>query len=116
VLYDIAAIFMLIGGILGLVGGGLAGVGVAAAGSAAAGAAVGAIVIGVSLFLIALSIGFLVTGHFLWKGFNWARIVFIVLLALSALHQLFALATQDQKFMPALVLALNVVFLVVLFS
>ncbi len=46
----------------------------------------GVLIVALLFVGILINLGILVVGHFLWNGFNWARVTFMVLLGLSALQ------------------------------
>ncbi len=46
----------------------------------------GVLIVALLFVGIIINLGILVVGHFLWNGFNWARVTFMVLLGLSALQ------------------------------
>jgi len=56
-------------------------------------AAMGPLVLGVGVVLAMIWLGVLVVGHFLWNGANWARIIMMVLMALTVLQSLYGLLT-----------------------
>jgi hypothetical protein len=84
ILCDIGALLGLIGVVSGLL---LMGreIGIGAPGMAVAGGA---------LLLILMCVGIIVLGHFLWEGWNWARIAWIVLLVLNTLRQIPGLVSR----------------------
>jgi tetratricopeptide (TPR) repeat protein len=118
VLYDIGAIFMVIGGILMLVGAGAVGImGATGAGRASAPNTAGAIAAGgliaaIAIFTLLLGLAILVIGHFLWKGVSWARWAFMVILVLDVLRALAGL--RNSPVVSGLSIVLGVLFLIVL--
>ena len=79
VLCDIGALLGLIASVLGIV----ALVGFGGLGEALA---MGVLALVLLFAAILINLGILIVGYFLWKGFNWARITFMVLLGLWALQ------------------------------
>lgn len=75
VLADISALLRIVAGVLALAGAGML-----------MGTDLGALLVVIMVMgvvMIVISLGIIIVGHFLWKGFNWARITFIVLIALT---------------------------------
>ena len=103
----------ILGGLAALVVGGLA------AGGASE-MPIGGLVMLLGFIAIAIYLGILIVGHFLWKGFNWARITFMVLLALSALQCVPGLVTGLRYgvigglILPVLQIGVCVLFIVIL--
>lgn len=119
ILVDLGAILMVLLGIGALFLGGAGAAAVGVAGSAGAEGAAVAAVIGVAAMVIGIILiviygGILVVSHFLWNGFGWARIAMMVLVGLSVLSNLRDLMTGGEKLIPALVLAVMVLFLIIL--
>ena len=106
VLYDIGALFGILGGVLTMALGGALGLAGAATG--------GFVAMTAGFFTLAWCLGVLVMGHFLWKGYRWARIGFIVLLAFATLFQLQSVAVAASKLIPLLMLAVHLLFLLIL--
>lgn len=107
ILCDIGALLGLIASVLGIVTLlGFGGLGEALA--------MGVLVLVLLFAAILINLGILVVGHFLWKGFNWARITFMVLLALWALRAIPGLLYGGSAVVLVLEMAVCVLFIVIL--
>jgi tetratricopeptide (TPR) repeat protein len=119
VLNDIGAVLMIIGGLFLLLGAGAALVGGAGGAGRPGGISpVGAAALGgglavLAIVFIVLGVAILAISYFLWKGYSWARWVFMILLALGILSALPGLAGKTAIY-SIIGIVMDIVWLVVL--